>query len=162
MQITPNMGCKLDCQLAWFLDIWFHFWKCFIHYSASCLWSISVLPATFDPLILLYSLYNRATSKLKYVITGWAFSRQSWIFLYVIHVWSWINTIKIQPYIISLLCLQMSLIRTKSLPLLPICQVKSVKCYPGGRKFTSFHHYLRYSHKCGTNVFSIPGAILWV
>ena len=28
-------------------------------------------------------------------------------------------------------------------------------------KFTLFHQYLRYSHKCGTTVFSIPDAILW-
>ena len=29
-------------------------------------------------------------------------------------------------------------------------------------KFTSFHQYLRYCHKSGTIVFSIPGAMLWV
>ena len=28
-------------------------------------------------------------------------------------------------------------------------------------KFTSFHQYLRYSHKCSIIVFSIPGAIVW-
>ncbi len=41
-----------------------------------------------------------------------------------------------------------------------IQSVKSVKCYPGGRKSTSFHQYLRYCHKCNAIVFSIPGAIL--
>ena len=29
-------------------------------------------------------------------------------------------------------------------------------------KLTLFHQYLRYSHKCDTIVFSIPGTILWV
>ena len=41
-------------------------------------------------------------------------------------------------------------------------QLKSVKCYPSGRKLTSFHQYLRYCHKCDTIVFRIPGAISWV
>ena len=31
---------------------------------------------------------------------------------------------------------------------------------PADEKFTVFHQYLRYSLKCGTIVFSIPGVIL--
>ena len=30
------------------------------------------------------------------------------------------------------------------------------------KKFTLFHQYLRYCHKCCTIAFSTPGAILWV